>query len=341
MMAARTWDKRRAHLCVERIERQLRARLSDETGGMDEWFARLNRNALHIDPDIRGGQVTIRAPAAHAAWIRAYWMPVLRKIVASAMEVDPEDIWVVLRSLPFKPVGSGDELDAYGRRSWPSLEGLGAVPPERAMERFYADLDRENSSEVMTPARVLEIYDPCRGLLECVYSQMEATERGMVRAALEKRFRTPPPGVVDRQVLHETLRTLEGAPSRLRGRLRTKPRGTVASPKVVLGLAAGWHGVSIDEVCGASRCSVVRFARLTAVHLLRRTTHQTLSQIGRLLEKDHTTIRYTEMQASRLLRRDGEIRANFGHLARESDRRGLWSWACTVAQVCDEGRREA
>ncbi len=336
MASSLAWDPERVSACVDEIAARLRGRLSAEQGGMDEWFARLGRNSLSIEPSGRRSVVTVRAPAPHAAWIRAYWLPTLEKMVARALGVEHGDIRVILTAAPrgdtFRRSGpSSPELD--GIRRWPDLDGVELIARDNPLLRFYSELDqRREAGERMSARRVLEIYDPCKGLLECLYCQFTTSERRHVTEVLDRRFRTPPPGLVDRQVLHETVKSLRGIPAAVRrGRLRTKPYGTVPSSAMVLRVSSKWHGVSVEEMMSQSRQSVVVFSRITTFHLLRRVTHQTQTQIARFFGRDHTTVGYAESKAFNMLKGDRELRAGIEALARECDRVGLEEWATNVA----------
>lgn len=67
------------------------------------------------------------------------------------------------------------------------------------------------------------------------------------------------------------------------------PQFRVVSPRQIIEAVATLHGVSIDEILGASRLPHICRARWTAMRELRDRRFSTPA-IGALLNRDHTTV---------------------------------------------------
>lgn len=78
------------------------------------------------------------------------------------------------------------------------------------------------------------------------------------------------------------------------------PTGPRARAKQILWETCERHGVSVEAVCGPRRIHKIMLCRREAVWLIAKHTTLSLTQIGALLSKDHTTILMT-------VRRQNEI----------------------------------
>lgn len=313
---------------LEAVAARLRTRMPGSADPEEWWFASLGYRSVTIDLPTPDGTVTVWAAPPMAGYIRARLMPTVIRWIAAALGVAEGDIHVVLRVVQQHRKNQRLHPGLGGVRAWPDLAGLEEMSRKPPLFRMYDEFRRRREAgELVTETSVLDLYDPRRGLLECIFSQLTGRERAEMLGPLNVRFRLAPSTRVDRQVLHEVVRSLPGIPSKVsRGRLRTRPLGTSISVQRALVLASQWFGVPVEDLVGRSRESIVVFARLNAVHLLRRVTHQTQPQIGERLGRDHKTIGHAEEQAAAFMRKDATLRAGMAALARECDREGLSGW---------------
>lgn len=84
-------------------------------------------------------------------------------------------------------------------------------------------------------------------------------------------------------------------------------------PARVLAEVARGFGVSVEDIRGPSRTTVVATARMCACAVLREATALSFPAIGRLVERDHTTV----MHHHRRVMSDAELRSGVLAIAAE------------------------
>jgi chromosomal replication initiator protein len=88
------------------------------------------------------------------------------------------------------------------------------------------------------------------------------------------------------------------------------PSGRGATPAALLTAVARYYDVAVDELKGKSRNKHVVVPRQLAMFLLREDAHLSTPEIGRLLNRDHTTVLHALKQISGDIARDGPSRAS-------------------------------
>ncbi|MBV8716612.1 MAG: chromosomal replication initiator protein DnaA [Chloroflexi bacterium] len=103
--------------------------------------------------------------------------------------------------------------------------------------------------------------------------------------------------------------TVELAARALRDLVAPGPSGRNVTPAAILFAVGRYYGVNSDELKGKSRHKHVVGPRQIAMYLLREDAHLSTPDIGRLLNRDHTTVLHGVKLISGDIARDGPSRA--------------------------------
>jgi chromosomal replication initiator protein len=87
------------------------------------------------------------------------------------------------------------------------------------------------------------------------------------------------------------------------------PSGRSLTPSAILFAVGRYYGVNADELKGKSRHKQIVVPRQIAMYLLREEAHLSTPDIGRLLNRDHTTVLHALKQVLNDIARDGPSRA--------------------------------
>jgi chromosomal replication initiator protein len=87
------------------------------------------------------------------------------------------------------------------------------------------------------------------------------------------------------------------------------PSGRNLTPAAILFAVGRYYGVNPDELKGKSRHKQIVVPRQIAMFLLREEAHLSTPDIGRLLNRDHTTVLHAQKQVVNDIARDGPSRA--------------------------------
>jgi chromosomal replication initiator protein len=87
------------------------------------------------------------------------------------------------------------------------------------------------------------------------------------------------------------------------------PTGRTVTPSAILFAVGRYYGVNSDELKGKSRHKQIVGPRQMAMYLLREDAHLSSPDIGRLLNRDHTTVLHALKQVVGDIARDGPCRA--------------------------------
>ncbi|HEY1295902.1 MAG TPA: chromosomal replication initiator protein DnaA [Chloroflexota bacterium] len=103
--------------------------------------------------------------------------------------------------------------------------------------------------------------------------------------------------------------TIELAARALRDLVAPGPSGLSVTPAAILLAVARFYGINADELKGKSRHKQIVEPRQIAMFLLREDAHLSTPDIGRLLNRDHTTVLHAVKQIVSDIARDGPSRA--------------------------------
>jgi chromosomal replication initiator protein len=103
--------------------------------------------------------------------------------------------------------------------------------------------------------------------------------------------------------------TLELAARALHDLVAPGPSGRGATPAAILTAVARYFGVNADELKGKARHKQIVAPRHIAMYLLREDGHLSTPEVGRLLNRDHTTVLHGMKQVASDIARDGPSRA--------------------------------
>jgi chromosomal replication initiator protein len=103
--------------------------------------------------------------------------------------------------------------------------------------------------------------------------------------------------------------TVELAARALRDLVAPGPSGRTVTPTAILFAVGRYYGVNSDELKGKSRHKQIVVPRQIAMYLLREDAHLSTPDIGRLLNRDHTTVLHALKQVANDIARDGASRA--------------------------------
>jgi len=87
------------------------------------------------------------------------------------------------------------------------------------------------------------------------------------------------------------------------------PSGRGATPLAILTAVARYFGIKADDLKGKARHKQIVGPRQVAMYLLREDGHLSTPEVGRLLNRDHTTVLYGMKQIANDIARDGPSRA--------------------------------
>jgi chromosomal replication initiator protein len=104
--------------------------------------------------------------------------------------------------------------------------------------------------------------------------------------------------------------TVELAARALRDLVAPGPSGRTATPTSILFAVARYYGVKADDLKAKSRQKQIVAPRQIGMYLLREDAHLSTPEIGRLLNRDHTTVLHGIKQVVSDIARDGTSRAS-------------------------------
>jgi chromosomal replication initiator protein len=103
--------------------------------------------------------------------------------------------------------------------------------------------------------------------------------------------------------------TVELAARVLRDLVAPGPTGRSVTPTAILFAVGRYYGVNSDELKGRARHKQIVGPRQIAMYLLREDAHLSTPDIGRLMNRDHTTVLHALKQVVADIARDGPSRA--------------------------------
>jgi chromosomal replication initiator protein len=103
--------------------------------------------------------------------------------------------------------------------------------------------------------------------------------------------------------------TVELAAKALHDLVAPGPSGRGATPNAILLAIGRFYGIKIDDLKGKSRHKQIVAPRHVAMYLLREDGHLSTPEVGRLLNRDHTTVLHGIKQVASDIARDGPSRA--------------------------------
>ena len=109
-------------------------------------------------------------------------------------------------------------------------------------------------------------------------------------------------GVVTKSVIEEVVKSIVGTPSCL-------------SAKIISELVGQQFKISIKDMQSRSRKKKIAFPRQVAMYLSRKHTEETLADIGKVFNRDHSTVMHSIKVVSGLSRRDNSISAQIDILS--------------------------
>ncbi len=95
------------------------------------------------------------------------------------------------------------------------------------------------------------------------------------------------------------------------------PIPAALTPKLVIDTVAGYYGISPDVILGKQRDKQAALARQVVIYLLRQEKHYSLSEIGSLLNRDHSTILHNFRRISQSLKTDTDLSQSIEQLRRQ------------------------
>ena len=103
--------------------------------------------------------------------------------------------------------------------------------------------------------------------------------------------------------------TVELAAQALHDLVAPGPSGRGATPLAILTAVARYFGINSDDLKGKARHKQIVGPRQVAMYLLREDGHLSTPEVGRLLNRDHTTVLHGMKQIANDIARDGPSRA--------------------------------
>jgi chromosomal replication initiator protein len=104
--------------------------------------------------------------------------------------------------------------------------------------------------------------------------------------------------------------TVELAAQALRDLVAPGHSGRTATPNAILAAIARYFGVRVDDLKGRARHKQIVVPRQIAMYLLCEDAHLSTPDVGRLLNRDHTTVMHGMKQVANDIARDGPSRAS-------------------------------
>jgi chromosomal replication initiator protein len=103
--------------------------------------------------------------------------------------------------------------------------------------------------------------------------------------------------------------TIELAAQALHDLVAPGPSGRGATPLAILTAVARYFGIKADDLKGKARHKQIVGPRQVAMYLLREDGHLSTPEVGRILNRDHTTVLHGMKQIANDIARDGPSRA--------------------------------
>ena len=103
--------------------------------------------------------------------------------------------------------------------------------------------------------------------------------------------------------------TVELAARALRDLVAPGPSGRTITPTAIMLAVARYYGIKTDDLRGKSRQKQIVEPRQIAMYMLREDAHLSTPEIGRLLNRDHTTVLHGLKQVVHDIACDGPSRA--------------------------------
>jgi chromosomal replication initiator protein len=103
--------------------------------------------------------------------------------------------------------------------------------------------------------------------------------------------------------------TIELAAQALHDLVAPGPSGRGATPLAILTAVARYFGIKADDLKGKARHKQIVGPRQVAMYLLREDGHLSTPEVGRILNRDHTTVLHGVKQIANDIARDGPSRA--------------------------------
>jgi chromosomal replication initiator protein len=103
--------------------------------------------------------------------------------------------------------------------------------------------------------------------------------------------------------------TVEMAAQALHDLVAPGPSGRGVTPAAILTAVSRFYSVGLDELKGRARHKRIVLPRQIAMYLLREDAHLSTPEVGRLLNRDHTTVLHGLKQVANDIARDGACRA--------------------------------
>jgi chromosomal replication initiator protein len=103
--------------------------------------------------------------------------------------------------------------------------------------------------------------------------------------------------------------TVDLAAQALRDLVAPGPYGRAVTPNAILLAVARYYGVKVEDLKGKARHKQIVVPRQLAMYLLCADAHLSTPEVGRLLNRDHTTVMHGNKQVANDIARDGPCRA--------------------------------
>lgn len=127
-------------------------------------------------------------------------------------------------------------------------------------------------------------------------------------------------GLLTRLLIHSPGPDNLGDGDSVRDALHARPRLRGVAPEAVMGMVIRHFGLRARELRSATRSPRVTIPRQIVMYLLRRHCALSYPEIGRRLGRHHTTALHSVRQVTRLLERNGNLRATVRLLEKELKR---------------------
>ncbi len=95
------------------------------------------------------------------------------------------------------------------------------------------------------------------------------------------------------------------------------PHTRELTPKLIIDAVAGHYDVSPDAILGKQRDRQTALARQVVIYLLRQEKHYSLTEIGKLLHRDHSTILHNFTRISQSMKTDPDLHKSINQIQRQ------------------------
>ncbi|MEN8140191.1 MAG: chromosomal replication initiator protein DnaA [Thermodesulfobacteriota bacterium] len=99
--------------------------------------------------------------------------------------------------------------------------------------------------------------------------------------------------------------------------------GRQITPEMIRDFIAGKFRVTINDLQSKSRKRAIAFPRQVAMYLARKHTEYPLSEIGKALNRDHSTVVHSVKTINNKINRDGSVRGQLEHLSDQLEKKFL------------------